>query len=56
MFQKDLLKDKTVLITGGGTGLGKTHLIQAIGNMVLEQNRQVQVRYIHANDYVKDVN
>ena len=39
----------------GGTGLGKTHLIQAIGNMVLEQNRQVQVRYIHANDYVKDV-
>ena len=23
MFKKDLLKDKRILITGGGTGLGK---------------------------------
>jgi len=23
MFQKDLLKNKRILITGGGTGLGK---------------------------------
>ena len=23
MFRKDLLKDKRILITGGGTGLGK---------------------------------
>ena len=24
MFQPDLLKNKTILITGGGTGLGKS--------------------------------
>jgi len=24
MFQKDLLKDRRILITGGGTGLGKS--------------------------------
>ena len=39
----------------GGVGLGKTHLIQAIGNLVLEQNNQANVRYIHAEQYVSDV-
>nr|ABB69887.1 DNA replication initiator protein [Nitrosovibrio sp. FJI82]ABB69890.1 DNA replication initiator protein [Nitrosovibrio sp. RY3C] len=39
----------------GGVGLGKTHLIQAIGNLVLEQNSQAKVRYIHAEQYVSDV-
>lgn len=39
----------------GGVGLGKTHLIQAIGNLVLEQNNQAKVRYIHAEQYVSDV-
>ena len=24
MFEKDLLKNKTVIVTGGGTGLGKS--------------------------------
>ncbi|MEO8626941.1 MAG: chromosomal replication initiator protein DnaA [Betaproteobacteria bacterium] len=39
----------------GGVGLGKTHLIQAIGNLVHEQNPQPNVRYIHAEQYVSDV-
>jgi len=39
----------------GGVGLGKTHLIQAIGNLVLEHNSQAKVRYIHAEQYVSDV-
>ena len=39
----------------GGVGLGKTHLIQAIGNLVHEQNPQVKIRYIHAEQYVSDV-
>ena len=39
----------------GGVGLGKTHLIQAIGNMLLEFNPAANVRYIHAEQYVSDV-
>nr|WP_107797691.1 MULTISPECIES: chromosomal replication initiator protein DnaA [Nitrosospira] len=39
----------------GGVGLGKTHLIQAIGNSVLEHNSTAKVRYIHAEQYVSDV-
>ena len=39
----------------GGVGLGKTHLIQAIGNFVLEHNSGAKVRYIHAEQYVSDV-
>lgn len=39
----------------GGVGLGKTHLIQAIGNLVLEHNNQAKIRYIHAEQYVSDV-
>lgn len=39
----------------GGVGLGKTHLIQAIGNLVLEHNSAAKVRYIHAEQYVSDV-
>jgi chromosomal replication initiator protein len=39
----------------GGVGLGKTHLIQAIGNLVHEQNPHASIRYIHAEQYVSDV-
>ncbi len=39
----------------GGVGLGKTHLIQAIGNFVLEHQPTAKVRYIHAEQYVSDV-
>nr|ABB69881.1 DNA replication initiator protein [Nitrosospira sp. NIJS16] len=39
----------------GGVGLGKTHLIQAIGNLVLEHNPGAKVRYIHSEQYVSDV-
>ena len=39
----------------GGVGLGKTHLIQAIGNLVLEHNSAAKVRYIHSEQYVSDV-
>lgn len=37
----------------GATGLGKTHLVQAIGNELLKLNPKAQVRYMHANDYLK---
>ncbi len=39
----------------GGVGLGKTHLIQAIGNQVLKEKPSAKIRYIHAEQYVRDV-
>ena len=43
------------LFVYGGVGLGKTHLIQAIGNHILDRNPSVKIRYIHAETYVSDV-
>ncbi|MFT4173097.1 MAG: chromosomal replication initiator protein DnaA, partial [Rhodocyclaceae bacterium] len=43
------------LFVYGGVGLGKTHLIQAIGNEVQRHNPRAVVRYVHAEDYVSDV-
>jgi len=39
----------------GGVGLGKTHLIHAIGNQVIADNPGARLRYIHAEQYVRDV-
>ncbi len=39
----------------GGVGLGKTHLIHAIGNSVMATNINARVRYIHAEQFVSDV-
>jgi chromosomal replication initiator protein len=43
------------LFVYGGVGLGKTHLIHAIGNHVYAQNPGLVIRYAHAEDYVADV-
>ena len=39
----------------GGVGLGKTHLIHAIGNQILQDKPNAKIRYIHAEQYVRDV-
>ncbi len=39
----------------GGVGLGKSHLIHAVGNCLIQSNPNVRVRYIHAEAYVSDV-
>ncbi|MCX7145927.1 MAG: chromosomal replication initiator protein DnaA [Sulfuritalea sp.] len=39
----------------GGVGLGKTHLIHAIGNSIYAANPTMEVRYVHAEDYFSDV-
>ena len=39
----------------GGVGLGKTHLLQAIGNELKLHNPEAKIRYLHAERYVSDV-
>jgi chromosomal replication initiator protein len=39
----------------GGVGLGKTHLIHAIGNALAGLGKGARVRYVHADQYVSDV-
>jgi chromosomal replication initiator protein len=43
------------LFVYGGVGLGKTHLVQAIGNQLADHKPQARIRYIHAEAYVTDV-
>src|SRR5262249_56211920 len=43
------------LFVYGGVGLGKTHLIEAIGNHILDIDANARIRYIHAETYVSDV-
>ncbi|MDB5779359.1 MAG: chromosomal replication initiator protein DnaA [Polaromonas sp.] len=39
----------------GGVGLGKTHLMHAIGNKLMADNPAAKVLYIHAEQFVSDV-
>ena len=39
----------------GGVGLGKTHLLQSIGNKVKADNKDLKIKYLHAEKYVTDV-
>ncbi|MDR2014587.1 MAG: chromosomal replication initiator protein DnaA [Azoarcus sp.] len=39
----------------GGVGLGKTHLVHAIGNAVFRLNPRAVVRYVHSEDFGSDV-
>ena len=39
----------------GGVGLGKTHLMHAVGNKLLQDKSQSKVLYIHAEQFVSDV-
>ncbi|MDR1660906.1 MAG: chromosomal replication initiator protein DnaA [Azoarcus sp.] len=39
----------------GGVGLGKTHLVHAIGNEVFKHNPRAVVRYVHSEDFGSDV-
>lgn len=43
------------LFVYGATGLGKTHLVQAIGNQLLSHKPGANIRYIHAEQFVTDV-
>ncbi|MCI0401286.1 MAG: chromosomal replication initiator protein DnaA, partial [Gammaproteobacteria bacterium] len=39
----------------GGVGLGKTHLMHAIGNMILRDNPSATVTYLHSERFVADM-
>ena len=39
----------------GGVGLGKTHLMHAVGNAILERNPKAKVIYLHSERFVADM-
>jgi len=39
----------------GGVGLGKTHLIHAVGNALLRDKPDARVLYLHAEQFISDV-
>lgn len=38
----------------GGVGLGKTHLIQAVGNQIIQHNPSAKIMYISSETFVKE--
>ena len=47
--------DNNPLFIYGGTGLGKTHLMHAIGNRMLEENPSANVVYLHSEQFVSEM-
>lgn len=39
----------------GGVGLGKTHLMHAIGNLICKHNKNAKVVYLHSERFVADM-
>jgi len=39
----------------GGVGLGKTHLMQAVGNMIAERKPDARILYVHSERFVGDM-
>jgi len=48
-------KSYNPLLIYGGVGLGKTHLMQAIGNSMLARNPGCRVCYVHSERFVGDM-
>lgn len=39
----------------GGVGLGKTHLMHSIGNLILQQNPQAKIVYLHSERFMANM-
>ena len=48
-------KSYNPLFIYGGVGLGKTHLMHAIGNAMMERNPSANVAYVHSERFVGDM-
>jgi chromosomal replication initiator protein len=48
-------KSYNPLLLYGGVGLGKTHLMQAVGNQVKAENPDAKVVYLHSQRFVQDM-
>jgi chromosomal replication initiator protein len=48
-------KSYNPLLLYGGVGLGKTHLMQAVGNCVKANNPRAKVVYLHSQRFVQDM-
>lgn len=48
-------KSYNPLFIYGGVGLGKTHLMHAVGNAMLERNPSAKVAYVHSERFVGDM-
>ena len=48
-------KQYNPLFIYGGSGLGKTHLLQAIGHYILFNKSNLKVKYIKAEDFINDL-
>ena len=45
----------TLLFIYGGVGLGKTHLMHAVGNQILHSDRSKRIVYVHSEKFVADM-
>ncbi len=43
------------LLLYGGVGLGKTHLMQAVGNAIVDKDPESKVVYLHSQRFVQDM-
>lgn len=43
------------LLLYGGVGLGKTHLLHAMGNVICKQNKEAKVLYLHSEQFVSEL-
>jgi chromosomal replication initiator protein len=48
-------KSYNPLFIYGGVGLGKTHLMHAVGNAILQENPKARVAYVHSERFVGDM-
>jgi len=48
-------RENNPLLVYGGVGLGKTHLLHAVGNAILANNPNAKILYLHSERFVADM-